>query len=107
MSSDGPAAHVVYELDQDGNPLNLMGVYEMISRRINGEPIWEIQRGGWFLYFDTMGHWAIGQQPETNAASMVTVEKFLENPLAASWWFWNGTKWLKDPSVRVSGETGE
>ena len=46
----------------------------------------------------------IGDAPKNDSAALLTVEKNLTSPTNTSWMFWNGTIWIVDPSIRVTGE---
>ena len=95
VSSDGPAG--TYQSSR-------MGVYlKDESQLYNNRPVYELDRGGNFIYYDNDGHWDIGPRVG-GGAGISTLQSELLTPPVTGWRYWR-RGWKEDPQLTVSGET--
>ena len=93
MSSDGPAGTV---------HSTRMGIYKMeANKEYNNRPVYQLDRGGQFLFYSDGGHWMIGPQASGTSGFIHTMKKGLLTPISTgSKYYDNGRK--EDPQLKVS-----
>ena len=99
VSSAGPAG-----TDQDVK----MGVYlNDTSQQHNNRPVYILDRGREFLFYDDNGYWVIGLTATVGGelSSISTLQTGLLTPPVTGWRYWDGGEWKEDPQLTVSGET--
>ena len=83
-----------------------MGVYlKNDSQPYNNRPIYQLDRGGKYLFYADNGLWLIGSTPSGSSGGIKTVQQGLLTPPAAGWKYWDGNSWNDDTQLTVSGET--
>ena len=71
-----------------------MGIYlKEDNLHYNNKPVYQLDRGGEFLYYSDIGYWMIGNS--INATTII--------PPSTEWFYFNGTDYL-NINVTVSGE---
>ena len=97
VASDGPAGTA-----QGGR----MGVYlKEDSRQYNNRPVYQLDRGGQYLYYDDNGYWLIGPTAGGSNGGIHTVQQGLLAPPTTGWKYSDEVGWNEDPQLTVSGET--
>ena len=83
-----------------------MGVYlNETSQQHNNRPVYLLDRGGQFLYYDDNGYWVIGPTVG-GGAGISTLQTGLLTPPATGWRYVDEDgQWKEDPQLTVSGET--
>ena len=96
VSSDGPAGTA---------QSSKMGVYQKDdSLQYNNRPIYQLDRGGQYLYYRDAGYWAIGQTVG-EGGYISTLHRGLLTPPATGWRYVDNGQWKEDPQLTVSCET--
>ena len=95
VASDGPAGTA-----QSSH----MGVYlKEDSQQYNNRPVYQLDRGGQYLYYWSSGHWVIGLTPGVVAIySISTLQTGLLTPPATGWRYWDDGQWKEDTQLTVS-----
>ena len=95
VSSDGPAGTV---------QSSRMGIYKKeVNKEYNNRPVYQLDRGGQFLFSDDVGKWMIGPQAGGSTGGVATVKCGVITPPAAGWKYLDNG-WKEDLQLRVSGE---
>ena len=85
-----------------------MGVYlKGDSQQYNNRPVYQLDRGGEYLFYNDNGKWMIGPSANGTSGWITTVQLGLLTPPAKGWRYFdteNG-QWKEDPQLTVSGET--
>ena len=98
VASGGPAGNV---------QSSRMGVYlKNDSQQYNNRPVYELDRGGKFIYFEDNGHWDIGSRVG-GGAGISTLKSGLLTPPVTGWRYYDHDEQWKDddPQLTVTGET--
>ena len=81
-----------------------MGVYlNDTSQQHNNRPVYLLDRGGMFMYYEDGGHWVIGPTVGGELAGISTLQTGLLTPPATGWRYWDDGQWKEDPQLTVSG----
>ena len=101
-----PAAYAVASGGIAGtNQSSYMGVYlKEESRQFNNRPVYQLDRGGHYLWYYDNGYWVLGT-PLGGGVGIATLQKGLLTPPATGWRYWDYGQWKEDPQLTVSGET--
>ena len=95
VSSDGPAGTA---------QRNRMGVYKKeANKKYNNRPVYQLDRGGQFLFYSDYGYWTIGLQASGIFGGIHTMKKGLLTPPSTGWEYADNG-WKDDPQLKVSGE---
>ena len=84
-----------------------MGVYKKEdSQEYNNRPVYQLDRGGQYLYYDDYGYWIIGPQANGSNGGIATTNQGLLVPPSTGWSYvdHNGTL-VEDPHLKVGGGT--
>ena len=93
VSSNGPAGH---------GQSSKMGVYlKQDSQQSNSRPVYKLERGGQYLYYDDFGYWKIGPTAGGSSGGISTLQKGLLMPPATGWKYWLLFGWNEDPQLTV------
>ena len=95
MSSDGPAGTI---------QSSRMGIYKLeAGQEYNNRPVYQLDRGGQFLFYNDVGRWTIGSQASGRGGWVATVKCGVLTHPAAGWIYYDNG-WKEDLQLRVSGE---
>ena len=97
VSSDGPEGTV---------QSTISGIYKKEdSKEHNNRPVYQLDRGGQFLFYTEGGKWMIGPDSSRTTGNVCTVESGLPTPPINGWKCWNRDNgWREDPQLKLSGE---
>ena len=82
----------------------ISGIYKKEdSKEYNNRPVYQLDRGGKFLFYNDNGHWMIGSQASGTSGGISTMKEGLLTPPSTGWKY-SDNVWKEDLQLRVSGE---
>ena len=95
VSSSGPAG-------TDNS--DRMGVYLYDDSQLyNNRPVYQLERGGAYLYYNESEYWVIGPTLLGGKIAIATLQKGLLTPPSTGWQYIRDGQWKNDPQLTVSG----
>ena len=91
MSTDGPAGTAVS---------SLLGLYNY-SHQYNSRPVYQLDKGGQYLFYNDGGYWMIGSEASGFSGSISTELRGLLTPPFTGWQYFDNGKWNKDPRMKA------
>ena len=81
-----------------------MGVYlNDTSQQHNNRPVYILDRGGQFMYYNDEGRWVMGSMVGGGGGvGISTLQTGLLTPPATGWRYWDDGQWKEDTQLTVS-----